>query len=67
MELVEVHLFQSRHEKEPVYFIWREQMIGCINTLLLCLISPVLTPSKVSEGILERQASSAHTLLQGHI
>lgn len=31
------------------------------------LISPVLTQSKVSEGILERQASSAHALLQGHI
>ena len=64
MELIEAHLFQSRHEKQHVYFIWRKQMIGCVNSLLLCLILPALTQSKVSECILERRASSAHTLLQ---
>lgn len=34
MELVDVHLFQGRHEKEPVYFIWKEQMTSCINTFI---------------------------------
>lgn len=63
MELVEAHLFQSRREKQHVYFNWRKQMIGCVNSLLLCLILPALIQSKVSECILERRAASAHTLL----